>query len=280
MSEVFNIKSWEQVIVQSLTELGTTIAGFLPNLVGMLVILGVGWVLARVVKAITGRVLRRTGIDGLAERLGMQEVLHEGGVKLTISSLISSLFFWLLMLTFVLSAVETLGLTAVTHTIDRLIAYLPNIIAAALIVVLGMLLARFVGNLVGSAAAAANMPYARPLGSFARGSMVIMVAILAIEQLGVNAEILLYAVVTVIGAVSLGLGLAFALGSREVVGAILSGYYIRKSLAAGSRVTIDGRDGTLHRVGPVDTVFDTETGSWSIPNASLLSSIIDRRPGQ
>jgi hypothetical protein len=274
--EWLDIEALQQVVVNSLSELGARVAGFVPSFLGMVIILLIGWVIASVVAGIATRVIARAGLDKAAGRLGITEILQEAGIGRPPSGTIGRLLYWLLMLTFVLSAVETLGLTAVTQTIDRLIAFLPDIIAASLIVILGLLLARFVGNLVGSGAAAADMPYARQLGGTARGAMVIMVSILAIEQLGVDAAILLWAVITVLAATCLGLGLAFALGARDVVGSILAGYYLRKSLEERVVVSINGRQGTLDRIGPVHTVFRSDQGTWSVPNTELLGAHIDR----
>lgn len=277
MTEIFDVKMWQEIIVGSLTQLGGDLAAFIPKLLGMIVILMVGWILARILQAAAGRVLERAGLDRAAERLGVSETLQEAGLVRAPSGVIARLLFWLLMLTFVLSAVETLGLSAVTSTIDRLIAYLPNVIAASLIVVLGLLLARFVGNLVASGAAAADMPYARALGSGARAAMIIMVTILSLEQLGVDAAALLYAMVIVASAIAIALSLSFANGSRDVVGAIVAGYYLRNSLGEGAHVEIDGRAGVLERVGPIDTLFNKGDDSWSIPNRRLLDAIIDRK---
>lgn len=279
MSEVFNFEAWRQVMVTSLTELGRTLAAFLPSLIGMLVILGVGWCIAKVVEVVARRVLHRVGLDRTSDRLGVADTLRDAGVLRGPSELIARLLFWVLMLTFLLSAFETLGLTAVAVTIDRVIAYLPNIIAAALVVIVGLLISRFTGNLVASGAGAAGVTYARELGSAARGVVVVMVAILATEQLGVETRVLVAAVTATVAAVVAGLALAFALGSREVVRAILAGHYLRQSLAEGQSVEIEGRRGTLERVGVTDTLFREERGAWSIPNARLLDAVVVRPSG-
>jgi hypothetical protein len=279
MSEIFNFEAWRQVIVTSVTELGRTLAGFLPSLVGMLVILGVGWCIAKLVEAVSRRVLDRVGLDRTSERLGVADTLRDAGILRGPSQLIARLLFWLLMLTFLLSAFETLGLTAVTATIDRVIAYLPNVIAASLIVIVGLLIARFAGNLVSSGAAAANVTYARGLGSAARGILIVMIAILATEQLGIATQVLVTAVTAAVAAFTAGLALAFALGSREVVRAILAGHYLRQSLSEGQIVEVAGRRGTLERVGPTDTLFREEDGTWSVPNSELLETVVIRPAG-
>jgi hypothetical protein len=279
MNEIINIEAWRQVIISSFVELGRTVAGFLPNLVGMLVILGVGWAIAKLVEIVFRRLFHRAGLDRATQRLGVQETLGRAGISRGPSELIARGFFWVLMLTFVLSAFETLGLTAVTGTIDRLIVYLPSVIAAALVVIIGLLLARFLGNLVSSGTAAAGFVYARQLGAGAHGVAVLMVSILAFEQLGLDTGILVTVVTAVIAAVGVGLSLAFALGSRDVVRAILAGHYVRQSLPEGQPVEIDGQRGILERVGPTDTLFRGENFSWSVPNAQLLETIVKRSPG-
>jgi hypothetical protein len=276
MSELVNIEAWREVLVSSLSELGTTIAGFLPNLVGMLVILLVGWALSRLTAGLFRRLLHRAGLDRGAERLGVTETLRRAGLALAPSEMVSRLVFWMLMLTFLLSAVETLGLEAVTATIDRLIAYLPNVIAAAFIVVVGLLLARFVQNLVSSGAATANLVYARQLGSAAHGAVVVMVGVLTAQQLGVDTQLLMTVITAVIAASALAIGLAFALGSREIVGAILAGHYIRQSLAEGDVIEFEDRKGRVERIGPVDTLLRDGESSWSVPNVKLLRETIGR----
>jgi hypothetical protein len=245
----------------------------------MLVILLVGWTLSLLTAGLFRRLLHRGGLDRGAERLGVGESLRGAGLAMVPSEIVSRLVFWILMLTFLLSAVETLGLEAVTATIDRLIRYLPNVIAAAFIIVIGLFLARFVRNLISSGAATANLVYARQLGSAAHGAVVVMVGVLTAQQLGVDTQLLMTVITALIAAAALAMGLAFALGSREVVGAILASHYIRQSLAEGDVIEVEDRKGRVERIGPVDTLLRGDDSSWSIPNAKLLRETIGRWGG-
>lgn len=270
MSEIFDVEAWRQVLVSSLTELTGRIAAFLPSLVGALVILAVGWAVSRAVEAVARRALHRLGLDRASDRLRVSEVLAQGGIAGRPSAVLARLLFWVLMLSFLLSAVETLGLTAATATIDRLVAYLPNVIAAGLIVIVGLLLVRLAGNLVGSGAAAAGIVQAARLGAAAHTGVVIVVTVVALEQLGVNTEILVTVLTAVAAALTLTLGAAFALGARQLVTHILAGHYLRQVLDAGRTVEVGGRSGIVERVGAVATLFRSEDRLWSIPNARLL----------
>jgi hypothetical protein len=276
MSEIFDVEAWRQVLVNSLTELAGTTAVFLPSLLATLVILGVGWLVSRLVAAVSERVLLQLGLDRAAARLGVSERLREAGVSLTPSHIVARLVFWVLMLTFLLSAVETLGLSAVTATIDRLIAFLPNVIAAGLIFVLGLLLARLVRNLVSSGAAAAELPQAPRLGSLAEIVVALVVGVVALEQLGIETQMVVTVVTAVVGAVGVTVGVAFALGARPVSTHILAGHFLRQSLSSGGSVEVGGQRGVVERVGAVDTLVRNGEQSWSIPNGRLIEEIVIR----
>lgn len=276
MSEIFDVDTWRQVLVESLSELVTTVAGFLPNVAATLVILLVGWLLSRGVQAVAERVLRRVGLDRASSRLRVSETLREAGLDATPSWILARLVFWVLMLTFVLSAVETLGLTAVTTTIDRLIGFIPNVIAAGLILVLGLLLARLVRNLVSSGAAAAELGQAQRLGAMAQGAVAVVVGVVALEQLGIETEVVVTMLTAVVGALGITIGIAFALGARPVITHILAGHFLRQTLVAGGSVEVEGRRGVVERVGPVDTLLRDEAGAWSVPNARLIEQVVAR----
>ncbi|MBW2494385.1 MAG: hypothetical protein JRE43_06505 [Deltaproteobacteria bacterium] len=276
MEQFPDIAEWRAVFVEAVTELGTKIAGFLPSLLGAVLILIIGWLLSRSLGAATGRALRTFGLDRAATRMKISDVLERAGVTMTLSEIVARLVFWLLMLTFVLSGVETLGLTAVTSTIDRLIAFIPNLIGAALIVLLGLLLARFAGKVASSAAAAAGFPTAPRLGVAIQIAVSGLVFVVAIEQLGIGTNVLIAPLTAVLAAAALSAGLAFALGARPIVTHILAGHFLRQSLPRDCYVEIEGERGMVERIGPTETVLRNEEKSWSIPNARLLDLVVIR----
>ena len=276
MTDITTVEGLKSTLVGTLADLGTQLAGFVPKLLGTLAILLIGWGIARAAQMVTAKILVRMKLDQAADYLGLSEILANAGIKRPASGVVSRLLFWLLILAFVLPATEILGLTSVTVTIDRLIAYLPNVIAATLVLLLGLLLARFIGNVVGSGAAVSEVPYSRQLGQAARVVMIVMVSIVAIEQLGIKTSIFQWLLIASSTAVVFAMAAAFAIGSKEVVGSILAGYYLRKSLRDGTSVEVQGRSGTLTRIGATDTLFQSGERSWSMSNQQLLQSVIDR----
>jgi small-conductance mechanosensitive channel len=276
MKEIFDVETWRQVLVSSLGALGSTLAGFLPSLVATFVILAVGWLVSRVVEVLAGRLLRQLGLDRAAGRLRVAEILEHAGIGMPPSAIAARLVFWVLMLTFVLSAVETLGLDAVTATIDRLIAFLPKIIASGLLFLLGLLLARLAGNLVSSGAAAASVAGAQRIGAIAQGVVAVVAGVIALDQLGVQTGIVVTVATAAVAALGLTVGIAFALGAQAVIAHILAGHFLRQSFPPGGSVEIGERRGVVERVGPVDTLLRDGERAWSIPNGRLLDEIVQR----
>jgi len=276
MGKLSDVSAWREVFLQAFTELGRTVAGFLPSLVAAILILLIGWALSRSVELAAGRALRTLGLDRAATRLRLAEVLERAGIGLAASEVVARLLFWLLMLTFLLSSVDTLGLTAVTSTIDRLIAYIPNLIGGGLIALVGLLLARFVGSLVASASAAAGFPSAARLGFLVQALVSGLVVIVAIEQLGVATNVLVGPLTALLAAAGFAAGLAFALGARPIVTHILAGHFLKQSLPRESFVEISGERGVVERVGPTDTLLRNGERSWSVPNARLLEATVLR----
>jgi len=276
MSGLFDLDAWREILVRALSELGTNVAGFLPNLVGAALILLLGWALSRGLEAIASRGLRTVGLDGAASRLGISDLLARAEIGLTFSQIVAKLLFWLLMLTFLLSSVETLGLSAVTDTIDRLIAFIPNLISAALIGIGGLLLARLVATIVSSGAAAAGFVSAGRLGFLAQLMVGGLVLVIAVEQLGIATDVFVLPFAVVLGAAGLGVALAFGLGARPVITHIMAGHFLKQSLPRDAPIEIDGQRGLVERVGAVETLLRGEDRVWTVPNGQLLDRVVVR----
>lgn len=274
MGDFISLDEWRQSVTATLEQIGETTGRLLPAIVGAVLILVIGWGVSRLVQAVARRALHRVGLDRTATRLRLTESLQKANVTSAPSAIVARVLFWILMLTFVVAAADTLGLDAMTTPIDRLIAYLPNVVAAALIIVLGLILGRFVRRLVKSGAAMASLPEADKLGAATHGIVILVIGVVAVEQLGLKTDILVTVITVLVATFGLTTGLAFALGSRTLVTHILAGHYLRQTLASGESVEVGGRKGTVERVGAVNTVFRKGERSWTVPNAALLEDVV------
>jgi hypothetical protein len=274
--QIFDLDAWRQIIVSAFQQLGDNLVAFFPSLVGTLVLLLVGWGVSKSGEAIARRALQRLGFDRESTRVRLPDMLSRAGIESPPSRIFGRVVFWIVMMTFVLSAVETLGLTAATTTLDRLVGYLPNVIAAGLILFVGLLVGKLARGLVESGALVADVARGEHLGAASGGMVFIFFCVLALEQLGVETTLLILLTTVFVGAATLTLGIAFALGAHPVIAHILAGHFLRQSLSVGASVEVDGRAGQVERVGPVETLLKGADRSWSIPNSALLDEVILR----
>lgn len=267
---------WRDAFVRVSSDLGTRIAEFLPSFVAAVSIIALGWLVSRCAEIAARWMLRTFGVDRAATRLGVSQVLTRAGVHVPLSQVVARGLFWLLMLFFLLFGVDTLGLTSVAATLDRLVGFVPALLGAGLILLFGLLLARFLGSVASSGAAAAQFPNPTRVGFFVRLLVAALVLVVAVEQLGVATSVLVGPLTVVLAATGLSAGLAFALGAYPIVTHILAGHFLKQSLPRNSLVEIGGDRGVVERVGAIDTLIRNGDESWSIPNAKLLDLTVKR----
>ncbi|MCB1685611.1 MAG: mechanosensitive ion channel family protein, partial [Pseudomonadales bacterium] len=235
---VDSLNLWGNTLLNSMTALWTKVAGFIPNLLAFFVILLIGYALARLLGTLTRRLLVAIHIDDFSQRVGVRTVLDRASIRLDVSAMLSRLVFWLLMLTFLVSATETLGLPRVSATIDTFVQYLPKVLGAAFILLVGLFIAQFVRALIVGGAESLGIESAGGLGGAAYGLLVIIVVTLAIGQLELETEILNQVIAILLISLGGAAALAFGLGSREVAGNILAGTYARELYREGDRLVI------------------------------------------
>lgn len=201
------------------------IVNYLPALLGALVILFAGYLLARLVERGVDRLLRRIRFDRMLERGGVMEVVERSGSRINPIRVIANLFFWLLMFTVIVLAANALGLQSLADVFSELISYIPSVIAAIVIIVIGIVLGEFVGGLIMASAGALHG--GTTLARAGRAGVILLAVFMSLQQLGVATEIVTTAFAILFGAVALALALAFGLGNRDLAGEVTREWYTR-----------------------------------------------------
>src|SRR5919112_302806 len=200
---------------------------YIPQLIGAIVILIVGYVVARVLQAVVGRVLQGIGFDRWMERGGIKQFFDRAETNQTPASILGALVFWFVFIIAITMAADALGIPQVSVVLAQLIAYIPNIIAAILILILAALLANFISGIVRGATGSDI------LASIARYAIIVYAAFAALTQLGVAVQLTANTFLIVLGAVALAGAIAFGIGGREVARDILKKAYNRSSKVTG-----------------------------------------------
>lgn len=207
---------WTQALIGPLEMLGKKLLALLPNVLAMAIILTVGLVGAWALGCLVERLLRVVGLDHLANRLGVNAALARGGVKTDPSRLAGRAVYWVVLIVAAMAGLGALNLQPVNQFAQSLLAYVPRLFTAALILMSGYLLSNFVSQAMLIAAVNAGLPPARVLAACSRWGVQLVAIAMALEQLGIAQNIVVVGFGIAFGGVVLAAALAFGLGAKDL----------------------------------------------------------------
>jgi hypothetical protein len=199
------------------------LASVLPSFLGAALILLAGYFIARVVERWTDAILKRLNFNKMADAGGLSEAVGRTGMRLDPIHAVGKLLFWLVMLVVILLTSTALGLESINQMFGTMLSYIPTLIAAIVIVILGMIVGEFVRGLV--LASAGGVEGVPTLAKIAKAAVVLISVFMAMQQMGVAAEIITAAFTLTLGAIGLAAGLAFGLGTKDLAGEITRRWY-------------------------------------------------------
>jgi len=216
------MSNWQVVLLEPAKTVLSQISQFLVNVLLVVIILIIGWIIAKIIKTLVTKLLRAIKLDQLSDRIDLDSVLAKGGISYSLSELISVICYWLaLLITFVV-AINAIGLTVAADLLNRIVLYVPNIIAAVFILILGMFVATLLSNIVKTAANNAGVSQAKVLGKAVEVVVIIFTIATALEQLGIAAKVIELTITLVLASLGLGVALAFGLGCRDLAARFIS----------------------------------------------------------
>ena len=207
---------WNTILVQPIQSFFNQLMGFLPSLVGALLILLIGWIIAKAIEGLVVQILKAARVDKLAEQIQLADVLTKGGIRRRFSELIGALIYWLVMLVVLIAALNAIQLTVAAQLLQQVVTFLPNVVAALFIVVVGVLAATFLASTVRTAASNSGIGQAHLLGQLVQTTVIVFTSVAALQQLRI--EFVGEAFLIILAAVSLGLALAFGFGCKDLAG--------------------------------------------------------------
>jgi len=209
---------WQRILAGA-ESMGTIV----PALIGAGVILLTGYFLARQIEKWTDHLLKKMEFNKVAQAGGLTDAMERAGTRLDPVHAIGKLLFWLVMLVVILLSATALGLESINQMFGMMLSYIPTIIAAIIIVILGMIVGEFVRALV--LASAGTVEGVPTLAKVAKTAVILIAIFMALQQVGVAGDIVTSAFTLILGAVALAFGLAFGLGNRELAGEITRRWY-------------------------------------------------------
>ncbi|MDD3529870.1 MAG: hypothetical protein PHS77_08340 [Gallionellaceae bacterium] len=203
------------LFLTSLASFWGQLAAFAPKLMAALVLLVVGWILARLARSGVTHLLRLLNFERATEKSGLEAFLKHAGLEVSVAAILGSLVYWLIILVMIVFVASSLGLDVVADLFNRVVLYIPNVIVAILVLVFGTILARFINRLVFAWLSNVEFEGALTVSTFSEYAMLVFVFFMAMEQLQIANELLTAAFVIAFGAIGLAFAIAFGLGGRD-----------------------------------------------------------------
>ena len=204
---------------------------YIPQIIGAIIILIVGYIIAKVLQALITRILEGVGFEDWMERGGVKQFFDRAGTRQTPSSVLGMVVFWFIFIIAITMAANALGIQQISSFLNQLIAYIPSIFVALLILFLATLLANFVSGIVRGAT------NSEVLASIAQYAIIIYAVFAALTQLGIAVQLTANTFLILLGAVGLALAIAFGIGGREVARDIVEKAYNRRQQAMDDSAT-------------------------------------------
>jgi len=207
-------------IKASLIKLG----GYLPKLGGLLLILVIGALIAVGIATLVERLLKVIRLEKGAKKIKIPEILKKGGIGFSLSELITEIVFFLIIIGTLITALEFYGLGTSALT-GQILSYIPNVIAAVFILILGILLAIFISGIIGLVGGNVRIAQTQALGNIARYAIIVFSGLVALKVLGLGVILTDSAKDIIFGGLVLGFALAFGLGAKDKAGKFLDGIF-------------------------------------------------------
>ncbi len=222
------MKEQLNLFVESSQQFLNQVATALPQIIGALLLLIIGWIIAKVLKNLLVKGLKLIRFSYLTEKAGIEKFLREGGITVTAVDIIGTLVYWIVMLLVILATLNSIKLTAASTLFNEIMLFIPNIIVAILILIIGVYLARLISQIITTSLKSMKESTADTIGKISYYAILVLTVFIILGQLNIATEIVSSAFQILFGALCLALGLAFGLGGKEWAAEIIDKYLKKK----------------------------------------------------
>jgi hypothetical protein len=254
----------EQEWLTGFAEVSRRLSAAMPALIGATLLVLAGWLIARLLAWIARRGTNAV-IQRAARRFSLEHELETGETARHLPEVVAGFIFWVVLVFFVAAALETLGLPVVTASLSRLAYYLPNVLAALVMIFVGVIAGKVLGSMVTRAAASTGMAFSSRIGGTVRATVILVAFVVALQQVGIEADLLIIVVAIVVGTTLAGAGLAFGLGASGGVSNIIASHYVAQSYSVGQTIRVGDIEGKIVQLTPTAVFLSGPEGRVMIP---------------
>jgi len=268
--------------MKALQQLLSQFIAFIPNLLGALVIFIVGYILSKLLTTLLKKLLKVVGVDKLGERLQAIDVVANAEMEISLSTLLAQVLYYFLMLVVLVAATDVLGMEVVSNLVSKAIAYIPNLLAAIIILIVGAILADVLKGFVVVACRSFAIPASGMIGSIVFWFVFVSILISALSQAQIETDFIIANLSILLGALAFAFALAYGLAARPLLGGFLAQFYNRGKINPGDRIRIEENEGVVLSIDRASFTLNVDDKILIVPLIKLQSEtvlVISRAPG-
>lgn len=266
-----NITTWKEVLFSSLTSFSNAIMQSLPSVIGALILLLLGWIVAKSISFVVLKLLTKVKFDQLTEKPPLSEYFGQASLETKPSKIIQKVIYWTIYLLFVVTAAETLGLKMVSAEISKLIAYLPRLFSALLIFGIGVYIITFVRDFIRAATASLGMSTGKFISGFVFYLLLIILMLTTLKQAGIDTDIITTNLTLIMGALFFSFAISYGFASRDILANILATFFSKQIYQVGQLIEIEDTRGRIVELTSIAIKIETEEGIVVIPTQILMN---------
>ena len=266
------INQWKDLTFQSLNAMGEKIMVTLPNVIGAIIILILGWLITKIIVYILKKALKLAKIDRLSEKVNQMNLFGKAQFKFKAIPAIAAFVKWIMFLVFLIIAADIMSWDIVSREIGNLLRYLPRLFSAIALFMIGIYIAKFVKKAIQGFYESFDLAGAKIISNLVFYIIAVIITITALNQAGIDTTVVTNNVTIILGAFLLAISIGFGLGSKEVIGDLLRTFYTRKNYEVGDKVKLMDVEGSIEAIDNICMTLSTTEGKVIIPIKDVVES--------
>lgn len=259
----------------ALTDLISQFVSAVPNIVGALVIFIIGLIVAKIIAKIITRALEKIQIDKLGDKLQEIEIVDKSNIKFKISAILGKVIYYFLLLFFAVFATDILGMPAISQIVTDAFNFIPKVIIAMIILVVGLLASDGISKLIYSTCNSLGIPSAKLLSTFVFYFLFINIFILALTQASINTEFLSQNISIIIAGAILAFSIGYGFASKDIVANLLASFYSKDKFQLGDVITVEGDKGQITNIDRSTLTIQGQDSKIIVPLSKLTNQKVE-----
>ena len=270
-----SLSYWKEPTVNSLNEIFKSFVEALPNLLGAILILIIGWLVIKLVVYVLKKILILAKVDKLTEVINEKVFFGKDAFKINVLNVIVGFAKWVLYLVLLIVAADIMKWNAVSSGTSNLVQYIPTLFSALALFVIGLYLANLVKNAVNRLFDSFDLNGAKIISNILFYIIAVIITVTALNQAGINTDLITNNLTIIFGAFLVTASLAFGLGSKEIISDLLKSFYARKNFEIGQKIKFKNVSGTIESIDNISMILKTEDGKIVVPIKDVVGNQVE-----